>query len=209
MTTNFPFRGRIIEPGLIEIKGIEAGAKFIRMCAGLSAPAVDPGYFCVVGEIEAGGYHCLYEREDRTEGIAQALRIAVDELCVEYVWLDGITRPAALRIIDKFSEKDGPGLRRPITQFKSLPIFGSPRAALGDDFPAALDVIRDIIIGGSLMIHTSYCPRLMYTLKQPWADILDSAVIRALVWVISGMEADRGAYEPPAADAWYANRRKV
>jgi hypothetical protein len=46
----------------------------------------------------------------------------------------------------------------------------------------------------------------MYTIRQPLEDLLKSAVMKALVWVLTALEESKAKGQPPEIpEPWYKN----
>jgi hypothetical protein len=77
---------------------------------------------------------------------------------------------------------------------------------VSNNYRSSLDLTRDLLNEGKLLVHAQNCPILLYTIRQPLEDIINSPVSKALVWVLTALENSTGSDEPlsEADGMWYA-----
>ncbi len=215
-------RAEYLEDGTIAVCGSKSTETFDRIWAGVGWPDRDSGYVCVVGVRTDGPYHCLWEKSGGLWEIGEAIIAAKDLFLIDCVWVDASDELATayLRTIEGLSFYDnkgmkpvsfaGAGAKRRWPHFRNADTTATIApvpARIVDNYRSALEKTRGVIMAGKLMIHESNCLKLVYTLRQPLQDLLASPVMKALVWVVSALDAANGAgpldLEP--SRPWYAS----
>ena len=85
-------------------------------------------------------------------------------------------------------------------------VIAGVRKNVMENFVCALEKTREVMMLGTLLIHEANCPKLIYSLRRPWKDLLQSPIIRGLVCAISGLESSKGLSAVGSAiQPWYAN----
>lgn len=215
--------GAYLEDGLIAVSGARRVETFTRIWAGIGWPDRDSGAICAVGERPDGRYHALWEQTGGLWELGEAAVTIKDRLLVESIWVDSRDSLATsyLRTVNGlcFHESSYPDQGANLgTLFRSLKDRCSeqelPTAAVmpvpdrvTDNFRSALEKTRGTIMQGKLLIHETNCPKLLYIIRQPLEDLLQSPVMRALVWVITALDAAQGcdAAEETTTGPWYGN----
>jgi hypothetical protein len=203
-------RGRLEPDGTIIVRGSSSERKFSVICGGVGWPEGDPGYFLVVGLREDGRYHCLWEKQGRLWELGEAIREGQSAFLLDCVWADAADKlgMAYLRNLNTVTiERDGAGPELKSVLEKVEPaVVVAVRENVTAHFGCALEKIREIMMRGGLLVHEANCPNLIHSLRRPWRDLLQSPVIRALVYVISGLESGKGASNAGRfTEPWYGN----
>lgn len=215
-------RAEYLEDATIAVSGATRIETFNRIWAGVGWPDRDSGYVCVAGERTDGLYHCLWEKLGGLWEIGEAIIAVKDRFLVDCVWVDTRDELATsyLRTLEGLcfygdhgtpvGSPEGTGPKRRWPHFRGPETTATVAAVpsrVVNNFRSALEKARGVIMAGSLVIHEPHCPRLVYTLRQPVHDLMGSPVMKALVWVVSALEAARGAgpldFNP--SDPWYTN----
>ncbi len=201
----------VLEPdGTIAVHGSSSVQKFAAICAGLGWPNDEPGYFCVVGRREDGRYHCLWEKQGRLWELRETLNAAQSRFLLDCVWVDptdelGISYLRNLNASGVDAERPGADSAH-VGQIVGQPVIAGVRKNVMENFVCALEKTREVIMLGALLIHETNCPKLVYSLRRPWKDLLQSPIIRALVCAISGLESSKGLSSAGSAtQPWYCN----
>jgi hypothetical protein len=215
-------RAEYLEDATIAVSGSSKTQKFNRIWAGVGWPDREAGYMCVVGERTDGLFHCLWEKSGGLWEIGEAIVCAKDRLLIDCVWVDTNDELATsyLRTLEGLSFYDNKGIGAPsfadASAKRRWPDFRDANTTatiaavpgrIAGNYRSALEKTRAIIMAGKLMVHPTNCPKLVYTLRQPLHDLLCSSIMKALVWVVSALDAAKAAdpddFEPSCS--WYAN----
>ncbi len=216
-------RAHYLEDGAIAISGASRIETFTRVWAGIGWPDRESGYLCVMGEKPDGRYHALWEKTGGLWELGDAAMHAKDRFLIECVWVDGRDTLASsyLRTINGLCFHEDPASDNPTstrTPFRcvrdkqivpEMP-FATVRPVsdrILDNFRSALEKTRGVIMNGQVLIHEANCPKLVYTIRQPLDDLLQSPAMKALVWVVTALEHAKGcdAHEEPLSGQWYTN----
>lgn len=215
--------GHYLEDGLIAVSGARRVETFTRIWAGIGWPDRDSGAICAVGERPDGRYHALWEHTGGLWELGEAAVAVKDRLLVESIWVDSRDSLATsyFRTLNGLCFHESSDSDKDSTLgklFRSLKDRGNerelPTAAVmpvpdrvTDNFRSALEKTRGTIMKGNLLIHESNCPKLLYIIRQPLEDLLQSPVMRALVWVITALDATKGCHagEETNMGPWYGN----
>lgn len=211
------------EDGLIAVSGARRVQTFARIWAGIGWPDKESGYMCAVGERPDGRYHALWEHSGGLWELGEAALRAKDRFLIECFWVDSKDSLATsyVRTIQGLCFYDRNDGDKPLsrgTLFQAV----KDRAAMQelptatvrpvpervtDNFRSALEKTRGIIMNGNILIHDTNCPKLVYTIRQPLEDLVQSPVMKGLVWVVAALEAARGceASAGQHSDPWYGN----
>jgi hypothetical protein len=196
-------RAERLEDATIAVCGATRTETFNRIWAGVGWPEKNPGCVCVVGERTNGLYHCLWEKLGGLKEIGESIISAKDRFLVDRVWVDGRDELATsyLRTLDGLCfYEDRANLARSLDAAipkRHWPSLSDPETTAAvvavpdrvvSNFRSALEKTRAVIMTGSVVIHESGCPRLVYTLRQPLNDLMGSPIMKALVWVISALD---------------------
>jgi hypothetical protein len=216
-------RAQHMEDGTIAVSGTTRRELFNRIWAGIGWPERDPGYMCVVGERQDGRCHALWEKRGGLWELGDAALEAKDRFLVESILVDGRDAVATsyLRTLNGLCFFEGAKAQpSPAPIPVNVPRLTPPFAA-GDttatvvpvpervvlNYRSALEKIRGLIVNGRLLIHEANCPRLVYTLRQPLEDLLNSPVMKGLVWVLTALadSAANGNLHLPEPAPWYTS----
>lgn len=205
--------------GAIGVSGNQRIELFTRIWAGIGWPGTEPGYLVILGERLDDRYHAIWESQGGLRELGEATIEAKNRFLVENFLVDASDELATahLRSLDGLSvapiEHQGPGSSEPFVseprETRDLgPTISAVNERLAQYFSSALEHTRGIILDGRLLIHEPNCPILTYTLRQTRDDVVNSPVMRALVWALISMEQTRA--EPascPSSDqaSWYTN----
>jgi hypothetical protein len=215
-------RAEYLEDATIAVSGSKRTETFNRIWAGVGWPDRNAGYVCVVGARTDGLYHCLWEKSGGLWEIGDAIVAAKDQFLIDCIWVDGsdLLATSYLRTLEGLSFYDnqgtqpasfaGAGAKHRWPHFRdaeTTAIIAAVPSRIVDNYRSALEKTRGVIMAGKLVIHESNCPKLVYTLRQPLPDLLASSVMKAVVWVVSALDAANSVgpldFEPSAP--WYAN----
>ncbi len=212
-------RAEYLPDETLAVSGTQRAEKFNKIWAGIGWPDMDDGYICVVGERVDSRYHCIWEKQGGLWELGTAAVDAKDRLLVDRIWVDGADRISTsyFRTLDGlcfYDEDDTQTLPDPEEapfkweHFRDLDTVAGVIPVpdrITSNYRSALEMIRGVIAADRLVIHEQNCPRLVYALRQPLEDLLRSPVMKALVWVVSGLEESNGiaAVGSDMDDAWY------
>jgi len=213
-------QARELWDGTIAVSGRAATLVFDRICAGIGWPDAEDGALCAVGYSPAGTYHVLEERRGTLLDLGRAVRAMKTDLLVDCFFVDGSDEISTgyLRCLEGAAEAcrrdasagqaqsafravtSGHGTRDPI-------VIAAVRSRYREHFRGALESVRGIIASERLMVHRSECPTLTSALHRPLDYMITSPVIRALVWVVTAMEAaaDDASAHTGLRDGWYVS----
>ncbi|MGC8908875.1 MAG: hypothetical protein ACP5M0_15750 [Desulfomonilaceae bacterium] len=211
--------------GAIAVAGRSATLLFSRIWAGVGWPESEQGALCVLGESFEGVYHGLAESRGSLFELGSAAETARRELLVECFWVDASDDVSVtyFRRLD-FSGRKAPakprlgGGRSPLhvrapgyADAEDRPAIVSVRDAYREHFRAALETLAGVAAAGRLVIPQDLCPSAAFALKRDLAYLLQSPVIKALVWVLTAMESTRDQAPRDAGpdDGWYRNFRRT
>lgn len=214
-------RAEYLGDGAIAVSGAMHVEKFNRIGAAIGWPEAKSGYFCVLGERTDGGYHALWEKQGGLWELGDAAVQAKDRFLVEQIWVDARDAVATsyIRTLDGlcfYDESEQPDSAVQVsripsgwTQFKNqtmTAVVSPVPERVVNHYRSALEKVRGLIMRGSLLIHERNCPIMMYTIRQPLDDLLRSAVMKALVWVLTALEETKGnGRQPEITEPWYTN----
>jgi hypothetical protein len=209
-------KARYLSDGTISIVGTVREENFLKIVAGIGWPDRESGYLCVVGERADGRYHALWEKTGGLWELGEAAVQIKDRLLIECLWVDARDAVASsyLRTVEGLCFYESRARTQPLGDPVAASTLGLVTATvmpvpdkLIGNFRSALEKTRGIIMDGRLLIHESHCPKLVYTLRQPLDDLLQSPVMKALVWVLTALEQGRGVDVPDnqPMEAWYTN----
>jgi hypothetical protein len=216
-------RAKYLEDGAIAILGTSRIEAFTRVWAGIGWPDRESGYLCVIGEKPDGRYHAFWEKTGGLWELGQNAVHAKDRFLIDCFWVDGrdILATSYLRTVDglcfhEYPTPDKPKslgkLFRSLRDRQSAP--DAPTATVRlvpdraiDNFRSALEKTRGVIMSGKILVHEINCPKLVYTIRQPLNDLLQSPAMKALVWVVTALEDAKGceAQEDLPPGPWYTN----
>lgn len=215
-------RAEYLADGVVAVSGTRSVEKFNKIWGGIGWPETMSGYFCVIGERTDGRYHALWEKQGGLWELGDEVVKAKDRFLIEQIWVnaDDTVATSYIRTLDGLCFYDEPELDSsdtPVTitpsgwtQYKNQTMTAvvSPAGErLVNHYRSALEKIRGLIMRGSLLIHDRNCPILVYTVRQPLEDLLKSAVMKALVWVLTALEESKGNQVQPTEtpEPWYRN----
>jgi hypothetical protein len=207
--------------GTIAVSGATRSEEFEEIAAGIGWPDLDPGCLCVVGRRSDDRYHALWENQGGLWEIGAAAVEAKDRLLVDRIFVDArddlSTSYLRTREGLTFHGEDDTGFADPgkvsgsgfpvSERGDAVAVVVPVREVLVLNYRSALERTREIIMTGRLLVHESNCPGLVHTLRQPVEDLLGSPVMKALVWVVTGLEDSPGAAVPEdrGRECWYGN----
>ncbi len=215
-------RAEYLGDGAIAVSGTMHVEKFNRISAAIGWPEAKSGYFCVIGERTDGLYHALWEKQGGLWELGDAAVQAKDRFLVEQIWADARDAVATsyIRTLDGlcfYDDSEQSDSSVPVstipsgwTQFKNqtmTAVVSPVPERVVNHYRSALEKVRGLIMRGSLLIHERNCPIMMYTIRQPLDDLMRSAVMKALVWVLTALEESKGnGRQPEIPELWYTNR---
>ncbi|HMK34571.1 MAG TPA: hypothetical protein VK463_05865 [Desulfomonilaceae bacterium] len=215
-------QARYADDSTIAVSGARRTEQFNRIWAGIGWPDREPGYLCVVGERTDGLLHALWEKHGGLWELGEGIIEAKDRFLIECIWVDTSdevatsylrTREGLCFYDDPASEPSASGISWPASRwphFRDRDVTATIAAVpvrIVKNYRSALEETRGVLMTGRLMVHESNCPKLVYTLRQPVRELLGSSVMKALVWVISALEAAKGVgqLDFKLSDPWYTN----
>ncbi|MBI5249391.1 MAG: hypothetical protein HY912_07845 [Desulfomonile tiedjei] len=215
-------RAEYLGDGAIAVSGTMHVEKFNKIWGGIGWPETKSGYFCVIGEKTDGRYHALWEKQGGLSELGDEAVQAKDRFLIEQIWVDGRDSIATsyIRTLDGlcfYDESERVASHRPVTvtasgwtQFKNqtmTAVVSPVPDRVVNHYRSALEKIRGLIMQGMLLIHERNCPIMMYTIRQPLDDLLKSAVMKALVWVLTALEGSKAnlGQPPEIPEPWYKN----
>lgn len=216
-------RAQQMEDGTIAVSGTTKRKLFHRIWAGIGWPERDLGYVCVVGERQDGRHHALWEKRGGLWELGDAALEAKDRFLVESILVDGRDTVATsyLRTLNGlcFFEAaktepspahmpgNGPRLTASFAGGETTATVVPVPERIVLNYRSALEKTRGLIVNGRLLIHETNCPRLVYTLRQPLEDLLNSPVMKGLVWVLTALadSAANGNLHLPEPAPWYTS----
>ncbi|MFC1834696.1 hypothetical protein ACFL2Q_08175 [Thermodesulfobacteriota bacterium] len=218
-------RARLLQDDTIAVSGMSRILEFNKIWAGLGWPDVGLGYLCVVGEREDGCYHALWEKRGGLWELGEAALEAKERLLVDRIMVDTNDELSAsyLRTREGLCYNEDPARvpagtppvnpsRYERVRSKGIETTVAPvLAPIVRNYRSALEKTREAIMTGKLFVHEGNCPIMVYTLRQPLEDLLRSPVMRALVWVVTALEIDRGSGDvgDDLQNPWYKNFSRI
>jgi hypothetical protein len=183
----------------IVLHGRSGEVRFSRLWAGVGRPETAPAFVCVVGERLDSKYHCVWEKQGALWEVADALVWARRHLMIDVAWMDGRDASAVnyLRSFDDLCE--------PLPRCSEPLIIAPLPEEYAANFRTTLEKVRAVIDSGRLFVHDSNCPKITYALRQPVEELVTSPVIKALAWVVCGLEMNSGDCSQPEPAPWYGN----
>jgi hypothetical protein len=195
-----PLKARYECDGMLAVAGLRSVERFSGMWAGVTAPGESPGYFLVVGERSDGLFHCLWEKEARLAELRKTVSRTCSAMLVDCLWLNSREDPdiATFRMALMGTE-DEKGSPPPV-------IAGVPERFRAG-FASGLETVREMMREGRLLVFEALCPRLLYEIRRPRAELMTSNVIQTLVLTVGVLEYLRMGCDPgPPEQPWYGNR---
>ncbi len=198
-----PLRARYESDGTVAVAGLRTVERFSGMWAGVTAPGEFPGYFLVVGERSDGRFHCLWEKEARLAELREPVGRTCAAMLVDCLWLNCPEEAdlAAFRValtgewVGKASQE---------------PVIARVPARFRAGFASGLETVAEMIQDGRLVVFEALCPRLLYEIRRPRAELMTSNVIQTLVLTVSVLEHLRTGCDPgPPEQLWYGNRPRL
>jgi len=212
-------QARFLPDGGVVVSGPANTARFTRVWAGIGWPDREPGYLCVIGHRTDGLFHALWEKVGGLWELGDAAVEAKQRLLVECLCVDARDRLAAAYLRTVVDSGHAEGV--PAEAFSGLAERVSPQPApcvgegavlpvperIVENYRSALERVRTIVMRGDLLVRDTPCPKLLYALHQPVEELLQSPVMRALVWVLTMLEEAAAGDGIPRVEgpAWYGN----
>lgn len=217
-------RAQQLEDGSIAVSGTTRSERFNRIWAGIGWPEREPGYICVVGDRQDGRYHALREKRGGLWELGDAALEAKDRFLLESILVDGRDAIATsyFRTLNGLCFYEDSGAELPpltetptevprltsafVTGWNTATVVPVPERVVSN-YRSALEKVRGLIVSGRLLIHEANCPRLVYTLRQPLEDLLNSPVMKGLVWVLTALADTAGNWslQLPEPVPWYTS----